>query len=344
MKMDAYSFYKKKYDLNTLNLELTNKKILFLIYDEKYNYYLDNGKFLIGDKNVNILNKIDELNKNHKLEITNFYPVCFCSDTLVIAFKTNNVNTNLMKVNNDKILIKYNELIKFHKNNSYTLFLSSNVKKEISMSQKYINRYIFHEKILKKYILTEKKRLKNEFREILHNLLPKKGSIIDVSCGDNSDIFLIAKKKGYKTIVGNDICINYLNLYKDDSVIYTNDDIELNKIKANSYDVSFCKNTLHHMNNIPNIYNTLEFLNRISDTIIIVEIMNPKEYKGMPRFLNKYLYGKFLKDVGNCFLNEAQFTNIINNSFKNHTIEYLTFKNILGTYKIAKVTKNEVSR
>ena len=122
MKMDAYNFYKQKYDLNTLNLNLTNEKILFLIYDEKYNYYLENGKFLTSDENVNILRTIDELNKKYKLEITNFYPVCFCKNTLIIAFKTNNVNTNLMKVNNDKILIKYNELIKFHKNNSINFY------------------------------------------------------------------------------------------------------------------------------------------------------------------------------------------------------------------------------
>jgi hypothetical protein len=105
--MDAYSFYKKKYDLKTLNLKITESKILFLIYDEKYNYYLDNGNFFTSGEKVNILKKIEELNKTYKLEITNFYPVCFCSKTLVIAFKTNNVNTNLMKVYNDKILLNY---------------------------------------------------------------------------------------------------------------------------------------------------------------------------------------------------------------------------------------------
>ena len=78
------------------------------------------------------------------------------------------------------------------------------------MSQKYINRYKFHVNVIKKYIFTEKQRRKKEFREILYNLLPQKKSIIDVSCGDNSDIFLIAKQKKYDVIVGNDICLNYL--------------------------------------------------------------------------------------------------------------------------------------
>lgn len=93
------------------------------------------------------------------------------------------------------------------------------------------------------------------------------------------------------------------------------------------------------MNNITNINNMLDFLDTISNTIIIVEIMNPKEYKGLPRFLNKYLYTKFLKDVGSCYLNEEQFTSLINNKFKKNCIEYYTFTNILGTYKIAKIKK-----
>ena len=58
--------------------------------------------------------------------------------------------------------------------------------------------------------------------------------------------------------------------------------------------------------------------------------------------MNKYLYTKFLRDVGNCYLNEEQFKNIINNRFKEHTIKYCTFTNILGTYMIAKISKLEV--
>lgn len=342
MKMNVYDFYKEKYDLETLDLNITNKKLLFLIYDEKYYYYLENNEFITENKNIDILNKINFFNQRYKLDIINFYPVCYCNQTLVIALKTNNSNTTLKKYSKECLKTKYQQLIEYHKNNYFTLFVSSNVKKEISMGKRYINRYKFHEKILKKYIFTEKKRSKKEFHELLYELLPNKKSIIDVSCGDNSDIFIIAEKKNFNTIVGNDICLNYLNLNKGNEIIYTNDNIELNKIKANSYDVSFCKNTLHHLNNLTNINNALNFLNKISEHIIIVEIMDPKEYKGLPKFLNKYLYTNFLKDVGNCYLNEEQFINVINNNFTNHTIEYRTFKNILGTYKIAKISKKGV--
>jgi len=342
MKTNVYNFYKEKYDLKTLDLKITKDKILFLIYDEEYYYYLENNKFITDKENIDMLSKIDFLNNKYKLDIINFYPVCFCNQALVIALKINESNTTLKKYTKENLNIDYQKLISFHKENFVTLLVSSNIKKEMAMSRKYINRYKFHEKVLKKYIFTDKKRCKEEFRDILYNLLPNKKSIIDVSCGDNSDIFVIAKKKKYETIVGNDICLNYLNLYKANEVIYTNDDIELNRIKENSYDVSLCKNTLHHMNNITNINNIINFLNKISNDIIIIEIMNPKEDKGLPKFLNKYLYTKFLKDVGNCYLNEEQFVNVINNNFKNHEIEYKTFKNILGTYKIAKIIKKEV--
>lgn len=342
MKTNFYNFYKEKYELKTLNLNITNDKVMFLIYDDKYNYYLKKNVFITDNSNIDILKKIDYLNSKYKLEITNFYPVCFCNKTLVIALKTKTTNANLNIYGIDKLDIKYYELINYHKKHYFTLFVSTTKNQEIKMSQKYIKRYIFHESFLKKYILTEKKRCKKEFHDLIYKLIPNKKSIIDVSCGDNSDIFYIANKKKYKTIVGNDICLNYLNLDRCPFVTYTNDDIELNKIKENSYDVSFCKNTLHHMNNLSNINNALDFLSKISNDIIIVEIMNPKEYKGLPRILNKYLYTKFLKDVGNCYLNEEQFVSIINTKFKNYNIEYNTFTNILGTYKIAKISKNRV--
>ena len=332
MKIDVYKFYKEKYNLEQLNLKVSNKKIMFLIYDSKFNYMLDDN-IIFENKVFDILEKIKELNNKYKLEITNFYPVCFCLNTLVIALKTNVIILN--KSN------KYQDLIIYHQKNYSTLFVSSNIKQEINMSLKYINRYKFHEKFLKKYILTEKRRKKLEFKELLYDIIPNKKSIIDVSCGDNSDMFLIAKKKKYQTIVGNDICLNYLYLNKQDYVIYTNDDVELNNVKEDSYDVSFCKNTLHHMNNITNINNILEFLDKISKKIIIIEILNPKDYKGLPKILNKYLYTKFLKDVGSCYLNEKQFINIINNKFKKHHIEYTTFTNILGTYKIAIISRKD---
>lgn len=340
MKNNIYNFYKKKYELDKLEHKISNKKILFLIYDDDFYYYLDDNKFIETNEDLNILNFIKVLNKQYKVKIINFYPVCFCGSTLVIALRTDNIKSSYLKiVKYDKINKKYKELILYHKLNFTTLFLSSSIKKEILMGKKYIRRYKFHEKVIKKYFLTEKKRKKKEFNDLLKNLIPQKESIIDVSCGDNSNIFTIARNKNYETIVGNDICLEYLNTQKNDGTIYTNDNIEMNKIKENSYDVSFCKNTLHHMDNITNINKALRFLDKISKEIIIVEILNPNDFKGLPKFLNKYLYTKFLKDVGNCYLNEEQLRKIINNIFDEKNIIYNKFTNILGTYLIIKINK-----
>ena len=340
MKNNFYNFYINKYELEQLDYEISNKKILFLIYDDQYYYYLKNNKFLQTNEDIEILETIYNFNKSYKLEIINFYPVCLCRETLIIAFRTNNVsNSNLEIVKYNVVDKKYQKLIMYHKLNYATLFVSSSIKKEITMSQKYIRRYKFHEKFIKKYLLTENKRKKKEFKDLLNNLIPNKESIIDVSCGDNSDVFKIAKTKKYKTIVGNDICLNYLKTQNQNYVIYTNDDVESNNIKKNTYDVSYCKNTLHHMNNLTNINNVLRFLDKISNEIIIIEISDPKQYKGLPRFLNKFLYTKFLRDVGNSYLNEEQFKRIIDNNFQNHKINYQSFTNILGTYMIARISK-----
>ena len=345
MKNNIYNFYKNNYDLEVLNYNITDKKILFLVYDDDFYYYLDDNKFIDTNDNLNILNFIKDLNKLYKIKIMNFYPVCFCDKTLIIALRTENIKNSFLKViKYDRISKKYKELILYHKLNFTTLFLSSSIKKEILMGEKYINRYKFHEKVIKKYFLTDKKRKKKEFNQLLKNLIPYKKSIIDVSCGDNSDIFNIAMEKNYKTIVGNDICLEYLNTHKNDNIIYTNDNIEINKIRENSYDVSFCKNTLHHMNSLTNINKALKFLKKISKKIIIVEILNPNDFKGLPRFLNKYLYTKFLKDVGSCYLNEEQLKKIVNNIFNDNYISYQKFTNILGTYLIIKIDKeNKIS-
>jgi len=341
MHYNIYRFYRDKYGLENLNINVSNKKILFLIYRKK-NYFLNENKFIDANSNIDILETIKDLNNQYKLKIISFSPVCMCGETLVIALRTQKVYNHFLKeVNYNKIDKKYKDLIAYHRQNYCSPLISLNVQSEISMSQKYIKRYEIHEKIIKKYILTDKKRKKAEFYDLLKKLIPNKKSIIDVSCGCNSDVFKIAKEKKYSVIVGNDICLNYLNLNKDEYIIYTNDDVEINNVKENSYDVSFCKNTMHHMNDLNRINILLNFLNKISSTIIIVEIKNPKEEGGLPAFLNKYLYTKFLKDVGTCYLNKEQFTEIIEKKFDNHKIEYSEFKNILGTYMIAKIVRLE---
>lgn len=341
MKNNINDFYKNFYNLKKFKDKISNKNIAFLIYDDKYYYYLKNNDLLDIDYSINILDMIKLLNKEFNLAIINYYPVCFCEKTLIIALRTlSNNQSCLNKVSFKKVPNKYKKIIDYHKINFEKSYLSKNVNNEIQMSQRYINRYKFHEKFIKKYILTDKIRKKNEFKNVLNDIIPNYNSIMDVSCGDNFDVLQIAKSKKYNIIVGNDVCINYLNNKILNGVIYTNDNVQLNNIKDEAYDVTFCRNTLHHMDNISKIKDILKFLDQItSKEIIIVEICNPKEKGGLSKFFNKWLYVKYLKDVGDCFLNENQFKNIIKSTFKNYSINFDTFNNVLGTYMIAVVKK-----
>ena len=340
MKSDLKSFFESHYDLDDLESEISNKDVAFLIYDDTYYYYFENDKLVDCNLEKKMLDIIKEFSKRFKIKIFNYYPVCFCKNTLVMALRVSSKGTNLIPIKVEDVRPLYKDLIKYHRDNCELLYVSTNVKEEIEMSKKYINRYNIHKKIIKKYILTDKKRRKREFKLLLDRLIPNKKSIIDVSCGDNSDALEIANNKKYDLIVGNDICVNYLLSHDENYVFYTNDNIEINLLSKSCYDVAFCKNTLHHMNSLTNIKKLFSFLDRISsDTIIIVEIMNPQESGGFPRFLNKYLYTMFLKDVGSCFLNENQFKQVIEGEFSNYKIEYDCFTNVLGKYMVAKIIK-----
>ncbi|MCI6002282.1 MAG: hypothetical protein MRZ37_03965, partial [Tenericutes bacterium] len=76
---------------------------------------------------------------------------------------------------------------------------------EISTNEKYKNRYKIHNDIMKKYILTEKKKKRIEFREIIKSAIGNATSIIDVSCGDDKFLFDLSRDLEMNLVVGNDI-------------------------------------------------------------------------------------------------------------------------------------------
>ena len=66
MKYSIYDFYKEFYDIKKLNITISEQKILFLIYDDEYYYYLNQSKFLDFEDHPNILNLIDHISKKYK--------------------------------------------------------------------------------------------------------------------------------------------------------------------------------------------------------------------------------------------------------------------------------------
>ncbi|MCL2327201.1 MAG: HAD-IA family hydrolase [Bacteroidetes bacterium] len=215
---------------------------------------------------------------------------------------------------------------------------------EIQTNEKHKKRYNFHNKYIKKYILTDKRKKKIEFQKLISEKIIGAESIIDISCGDDAFIFQTAKKMGIKLAVGNDISwsqVEHLSK-KFNSAIFTNHNAASLPFKENSFDISYCSNTLHHMPNKKALVNMLESMYKISKKLLIIDIENPKETDGFPHLLNKYWYVKYLKDVGGAYLNENQFKIIIQEVFNDKAdIKFSTFKNIMGKYMIAEITKKQ---
>ena len=219
-------------------------------------------------------------------------------------------------------------------------------EKEVNTNEQYKNRYIIHNNIMKRYILTQKRKRKVEFKKLIEGYIGKAKSIIDVSCGEDQFIFNLAQEKEMSLIVGNDISwsqIQFLNS-KFDDVIFTNHNAAALPFQEDSFEIAYCSNTLHHMPNKITLVNMLESMFKISKKIIIVEIEDPKKIGGFPKWLNQKWFIGFLKDVGGAYLSKNEFEIIIRAVFKNRAkIKITNFKNIMGNYMIAEIEKEDVN-
>ncbi len=215
---------------------------------------------------------------------------------------------------------------------------------EIITNELYKKRYLFHEKIVKKYTLTNKRKKKREFENIIFEKIIGSKSLIDISCGDDNFLFNLAKKLDCELIVGNDISWSQINSTNKEymDVIFTNHNAAALPFAENKFDVAYCSNTLHHMQNKESLINLLNSAFNISKKIIIVEIENPAITGGFPKFLNKFWYIKYLKDVGASYLDYDQFKILIEDTFsKKATIKISKFRNIMGTYMMAEIIKED---
>ncbi|MCL2587678.1 MAG: class I SAM-dependent methyltransferase [Firmicutes bacterium] len=215
---------------------------------------------------------------------------------------------------------------------------------EISTNEKYKKRYIIHNNLVKKFVLTDERKKKSEFRDIIAGSIGKDTqSIIDVSCGEDSFIPDLGKSMGIPLIVGNDISWSQIELLnqKHDDVLFTNHNGTALPFVENAFDVSYCANTLHHMPNRQALLSLLESMFHVSKKMILTEIEDPKEIGGFPHWLNKNWFMGYLKDVGGAYLKEGDFQSIVHNLFKGRAdVKLQNFKNIMGKYMIATITKD----
>ena len=341
MKNNLIDTYKKIYDLDKINIKDINVDdgVLFILFDAKGNYYvLNEDKPIIYSSLLsnNLLYYIKDIEIKYDVKIYNYIPLCFtCNNSLIIACKIDNTNSNFIPCDEKK----YNHIINLLKEKA--VYYSDEFSDEIYLVEKYYKRYEFYRKYIKRFILTEKRRKKKEFLDLIKTLIGHDyKTIIDVTCGDNEDIFKVSSNA--ELVVGNDINLYQLNKVNKDynNVYYTNNNLLDFPYKDNSFDVSYCKNTLHHLNGNGELKKAFDSLYSISKKIIIIEIEDPKKVGGLSKFLNKNLYTKYLKDAGKSFLSFDEFKSSIDESFsKKCNIEYSSFENVLGQYMIAVIEK-----
>lgn len=332
-----YTYLKKIYNLKNKNIiDFSQDKIYIMFLCENKYYCLKNSKLVDYSLSIplNVLEVIDSIEKIYKINIINYFPVCFLNESsILITCKIKKVNSLYMEE-----LKKYNEILKLA--NEKAKYYNDEYDDETLVMEKYSKRYEIYDKYIKKYIITSKRRKKKELRELIKKLVGDAKSVIDVSCGDSCDIFKVCDD--LDMVVGNDI--NLYQLKNDEkkfcNVIYTNDNILDFSFQENAFDVSFCKNTLHHMDNEREIKQLLNSVTKIAKKTIIIEIEDPKKTGKIPYLFNKYLYTKFLKDAGNYFITFSTFKKVIDSTLGNRCdINYFMFENILGKYMIALIEK-----
>ena len=333
--------YKRIYKLKSVKSKIVNdNSINFIFFDNFGNFYSVKNKLVEYSSSLSLclVSIILNIEKIYKVKIYNFFPVCFVNNnSMLFACKIKYPSNCLTKYKKDNTDInEFSDLIK-----KQIKYYSDDYDDERLLLERYSNRYRVYQNFIKRYFLTEKRRRKKEYLDLLKTLVGNEvKSIIDVSCGDNADIFKISNN--IDLVVGNDINLYHVrnNQFRYKDVFFTNDNLLNLNYDKDIFDISYCKNTLHHLNGNKELNEALENLYKVSKKMIIVEIEDPKITGGMPRFLNKYLYTKYLKDAGKKFLSFYKFKTTIDEKFSDKAnISYLTFENILGKYMIAIIEK-----
>ena len=308
---------------------------------------------------------------NEKIKVGDVEPITiiknkftYCSETVIhigIAFMVrlrnedeidkNELNGDFIEMNEEEFdyinRFASKEIIKIYKTRFQEIKRLSNndfQEEEIETNEKYKNRYKIHNDFMKRFILTPKRKKKEIFKGIIENSIKNAKSIIDVSCGEDQFIFNLSREKNIPLVVGNDISWSQIEMLnkKFDEVIFTNHNAAALPFVDNIFDIAYCSNTLHHMPNKKTLISVLESMYKVSKKIIIVEIEDPKQLGGFPLWLNQRWFIGFLKDVGGAYLSKSEFSIIINKVFKDKAnVEINEFRNIMGRYMIAKITKEE---
>lgn len=320
---DILAIYSKIYDLAQIRIaNAVNDLYLFLYDDNK-----EIAKFGFSGKlyGKNIHQSLIRMAGND--QIGEIMPVAILNKKSIVFMAR--VRNNKLPKNGVEIPTKIRKLIQqqlkaFDKN-----YLQNT---EIETNHKYKLRYWFHKNLIKRFIITKRLKKTDVFNKILLDKLSGT-RILDVSCGDST---LLNTKTDVEMIVFNDISLDML-LSKSigQYSIITNHDATKLPFKDKCFDSILCRNTLHHMPSEKHLENLFNAMAKVSNHVLVVEIEDPQLTGGFPKFLNKFLYRKFLHDVGERYLSEQEFKKVISKKFDG--VDYSHFRSPVGNYMIADI-------
>lgn len=194
-------------------------------------------------------------------------------------------------------------------------------------------RNIFDKKIVKCLSKITSDKI---FNKIVRLIKPNPNTILDISCGDSSNIVNLQNVYPNALCVGNDMnweSIKNIKKYNK-NVIFTNFDMNYLPFKK-KIDVIIFKNTLHHIKET----SQLELINNlavVSNQLIIMDVLDPKQSSLLAKIWNFY-YRKFLNDQGNTFLGLNNFHSLIEKSCKNKKIKFGEVSTIKGVYMYSSI-------
>jgi ubiquinone/menaquinone biosynthesis C-methylase UbiE len=315
--------YSKIYDLPQIKAVKYAKNLYLFLYTDNKRI----GQFGYSSelKNENIHSTLLKL--AGCIKIGEIMPVAVLNKTGIVFMAR--ATNNILPIEGIEIPSKIERLIQKNLKHFDKNYLQ---RKEIETNHRYKLRYWIHNNFIKRFILTNHFKKTDAFNRLLLNRLTGR-KFLDVSCGDST---LLNIKKDSEIIVFNDISLDML-ISKEicPKAVITNHDATKLPFKAKSFDSVLCRNTLHHMPSDIHLNNLIDSMVNMSNHIVIVEIENPDITGGVPKILNKYLYRKFLHDVGERYFSEHEFKTLLSKRFNN--IAFLTFHSPIGNYMIADI-------
>ena len=374
--------YEGKVSEELFNYVLKRKYfVLLVIYDENHKIYLERnvqdelywslpGGSVRTDEDIHTaIRRISErisLGPN-KTVIGEIEPIAFVTNKFSykdqtfshygIAFIARVRNKNKLNIDDSTGSFVYSTPVEIKKINRYANkevvklalirlknYISPPPEEEVFTNEKYNFRYMIHNQFMKRFILTDRLKKKQQFIDQIKSLIGPAKKYIDVSCGDSNLIQKLANND-FEYIVANDISWSQIKLAgnKDPRIIFTNHNSQYLPFQKNSFDVAYCGNTLHHMGSKKELLDLFSSLMRVSKKIIIVEIEHPKETGLIPYLLNRYWYVGFLRDVGGSFFTKKDFESVITSYFSDLCeVKFKEFNNIQGRYLVAEIDKKNL--